>query len=190
MTFALQNSVPQLTCGERETELLRWYALTVKHQHECLTQTALGLKGLETLVPTYRVRRQWSDRIKELELPLFSGYVFCRFVHGERVAVLDTPGVGRIVGFGGNHIPIDDQEIAALQAVMASKLAVRPWPHLKPGDRVRVERGPLRGIEGTLLREKGALRLVIGLELLSRSVAVDLEPDMVAPARLFHSACA
>jgi transcription antitermination factor NusG len=164
-------------------ELCPWYAITVKHQHEQAVGCALIYKGFATLVPTYRARRRWSDRVRELDLPLFAGYVFCRFPLPERAKVLDTPGVSRLVGFGCNAAEISPEEIAAIQTVMASKLPVRPWPHLKPGDRVRVERGPLRGVEGTLLREKDGFQLVIGVELLQRSVSVELEPDMVAPVR-------
>jgi len=173
----------------------RWYALTVRHQHERQTAAALEYKNLETLVPVYRARRRWSDRMKELDLPLFAGYVFCRFLHQERVRVLNTPGVAKIVGFGETPAPVEDWEIADIRVVMQSKLPVCPWPYLKPGDRVRVERGPLRGVEGTLLREKtnssketAGLRLVIGVEMLQRSIAVELEPDMVVPSRILRAA--
>ena len=116
----------------------RWYALAVRHRHERQTAAALQYKNLETLVPVYRTRRRWSDRMKELELPLFSGYVFCRFFYQERVQVLDTPGVARIVGFGESPMPVGDREIADIRAVMESKRRVCPWPYLKPGDRVRL----------------------------------------------------
>jgi transcription antitermination factor NusG len=161
----------------------RWYALSVKHQHERSAGMALGSKGFEALAPTYRARRQWSDRAKNLDLPLFSGYVFCRFDFAQRIPVLDTPGVARIVGFGNGPAPVADEEIAAIQRVVASGLAVRPWPHLKPGDRVRVEHGPLRGVEGILLKEKESLRLIVGVELLQRSIAVELEPESIVPLR-------
>lgn len=168
-------------------ELCRWYALTVKHQHETAVCAALAYKGFEALAPTYRARRRWSDRVKEIELPLFAGYVFCRFPFAERIQVMDAPGVAKVVEFGGAPAEISDGEIAAIRAVMAAKLPVRPWPYLKPGDRVVVERGPLRGIEGTLLREGAGggdqMQLVIGVEILQRSLAVELEPDMVTPLR-------
>jgi len=167
----------------------RWYALSVKHQHERRAATALGSKGFEALAPTYRARRQWSDRSKNLDLPLFSGYVFCRFDFDERIPVLDTPGVARIVGFGNGPAPVADEEIAAIKIVVESRLPVRPWPHLKPGDRVRIEDGPLRGVEGILLKEKESLRLVLSVELLQRSIAVELEPESIVPLRaLFASA--
>ena len=165
-------------------ELCPWYALTVKHQHEVSARSALEFKGFEALAPTYRVRRRWSDRVKEIDLPLFAGYVFCRFAFTDRINVVDVPGVAKVVEFGGAPAEISDAEIAAIRTVMASKLAIRPWPYLKPGDRVRVERGPLRGVEGTLLREAGdRLRLVIGIEMLQRSLAVEMETDMVTPVR-------
>ncbi len=176
--------------GLTERELCpKWYALAVKHQHECRIEAGLQWKKLETLVPLYRTRRRWSDRMKEMDLPLFAGYVFCRFPYEERVGVLNTPGVKGIVGFGGRPAPIQDDEISAIQAVLRSKLPVRPWPYLKPGDRVLVERGPLRGLEGTLLREKASLRLVIGVELLQRSIVAELEPDTIVPARMFRATC-
>jgi transcription antitermination factor NusG len=165
----------------------QWYALSVKHQHERRSATALGWKGFEALAPTYRARRQWSDRAKNLELPLFSGYVFCRFDFAERIPVLDTPGVARIVGFGNGPAPVADAEIAAIKMVVASRLPVRPWPHLKPGDRVRIEDGPLRGVEGVLLKEKESLRLVLGVELLQRSIAVELEPESIVPLRALYA---
>jgi transcription termination/antitermination protein NusG len=145
-------------------------------------RSALGYIGFEALAPTYRARRRWSDRVKEIDLPLFAGYVFCRFAFAERIKVMDAPGVAKVVEFGGVPAEISDAEIAAIRMVMDSKLPVRPWPYLKPGDRVRVERGPLRGVEGTLLRkESDCLQLVIGIEMLRRSLAVEVEADMVTP---------
>lgn len=163
-------------------ELCRWYALSVKHQHEQAVRAALVFKGFDVLAPTYRTRRRWSDRVKEVELPLFSGYVFCRFAFAERVRVVDAPGVARVVEFGGAPAEVSEAEIVAIRTVAASKLPVRPWPHLKLGDRVRIERGPLRGIEGILLREalRDQWQLVIGVEMLQRSLAVELEAEMVA----------
>lgn len=165
-------------------ELCPWYALTVKHQHEVAAQSALEFKGFEALAPTYRARRRWSDRVKEIDLPLFSGYVFCRFAFAERIRVIDVPGVAKVVEFGGAPAEISESEIAAIRAVMNSKFPVRPWPYLKPGDQVRVERGPLRGVQGTLLREdQDRLQLVIRIDMLQRSLAVEVESDMVTPVQ-------
>src|SRR5437868_13866528 len=93
----------------------QWYALSVKHQHERSAEIALGLNGLEALAPTYRARRQWSDRLKDIDLPLFSGYLLCRFDLASRSRVLNTPGVARIIGFGNGPVAVDDNEIAAIK---------------------------------------------------------------------------
>ena len=162
----------------------KWYALTVQYQHERQAEKALQSKGLETLVPLYRSRRRWSDRVKDVDLPLFAGYVLCHFDLTERIRVLDTPGVARIVGFGGSFVAIEELEIAGIQRILTSRLPLAPWPYLTAGDRVRVEHGPMRGLEGTLLRTKDTLRLVIGVELLQRSIAVELDRDAIVPKSL------
>lgn len=159
----------------------RWFALTVRHQHEKQTAKALDWKGLETLVPCYPASHRWSDRVKEVETPLFPGYVFCRFEPREKIRVLNTPGVARIVGFGGAPAPLPDEEMSGIQAALRSRLRLWPWQHLHVGDPVRIERGPLRGIQGTLLREPDGFRLVIAVELLRRAIAVELDPLMIAP---------
>ncbi|HSP70100.1 MAG TPA: transcription termination/antitermination NusG family protein [Bryobacteraceae bacterium] len=171
----------EFTSSQGIHEQTRWYALAVRYQHEQQTARALRSKGLETLVPLYRSPRQWSDRVKEIDLPVFAGYVLCQFPLAQRTQVTDTPGVAKIVGFGGRPAPLEDSEIAGIRLVMESKQRWAPWPYLKAGDRVRVERGPLRGLEGTLLRTKDALRLVIGVELLQRSMAVELDRTVIGP---------
>ena len=160
-----------------------WYALSVKHQHERAIEAALTYKGFEALAPVYRSRRRWSDRIKQIELPLFAGYVFCRFCRDAKARVLDTPAISRVVGFGGQPAAVPDVEIEAIRAVVNSGQPVRPWPRLHPGDRVRLERGPLRGIEGVLLKEKDAVELIVSVELLQRSVAVQIDAGSVMPVR-------
>jgi transcription antitermination factor NusG len=162
----------------------RWFALTVRHQHERQTARSLEWKGFETLVPCYPTSHRWSDRVKEGETPLFAGYVFCRFEPREKIRVLTTPGVAQVVGFGGAPAPLQDEEIGGIQAALRSRLRLWPWQYLHAGDQVRIERGPLRGVLGTLLREPDGLRLVIGVELLRRAVAVELDPQMIGPVRL------
>src|SRR5579872_7381739 len=105
----------------------RWYALTTRHQHERQIGQCLEWKGFSTLVPCYRVKRRWTDRMKEIETPLFPGYVFCRMLPRERSAALGTPGVAGMVRFGGVPAPVRDEEIAALQAAVASGLPMSPW---------------------------------------------------------------
>jgi transcription antitermination factor NusG len=160
-----------------------WYALTVKPNHERAAAQALESKGLETLVPLYRSRRRWSDRIKELELPLFAGYVFCRFPGNQRARILSTPGVNSVVGFGNRPAPVDDGEIHAVRTLVASGLPVSPWPFLRVGEKVRVESGPLCGVEGILTQVKDAWRVVVSIELLQRSVAAEVDRDALSVVR-------
>lgn len=159
-----------------------WFALTVRHQHERRVEGALAAAGVDTFLPLYRTRRRWSDRVKDLDAPLFPGYVFGRFPWIDRARVLRTPGVARIVGFSGAPAPVPEPELENIRRALASRLPLGPWPFLKSGDRVRVEQGPLRGLEGTLLRERTGMRLVLSVELLQRSLAVELDATMVARA--------
>ncbi len=161
---------------------LCWHAVTVRHQHERQVAAALDTTGVETFVPLYRARRRWSDRVKDLDATLFPGYVLGRFAMPDRMKVMRTPGVVKIVGFGGVPARIQDGEIAAVRQAVESKLKLEPCPHLRTGDRVRIAEGPLRGVEGTLLSEKGGVRLVIGIALLQRSIAVELEREIVMTA--------
>jgi transcription antitermination factor NusG len=160
----------------------RWFALTVKPRHERAAAGALRVKGLEDLLPLYRTRRRWSDRMKELELPLFPGYVFCRFAARQRTAVLATPGVRSIVGFGRQATPVEEEEIGAIRAMIASGLPLGPWPYLRAGQRIRIEGGPLRGVEGILLEASDACRVVVSVNLLQRSVAVQVDRQAIGPA--------
>ena len=157
-----------------------WYALTVKPNHERAAARALESKALETFVPLARSRRRWSDRIQELELPLFAGYVFCRFPGTERARILSTPGVNSVVGFGNRPAGVEDAEIRALRTLVASGLPVGPWPYLRVGERVRVEAGPLCGVEGILTQMKDAWRVVVSIELLQRSIAAEVDRDSLS----------
>src|SRR5579864_6576347 len=139
---------------------LVWVALQVKPRNEKLVASALSSKEIEVFLPLYAARRRWSDRIKELQLPLFDGYVFCKLNLLYRMPALTTPGVIQFVGIGKTPVPIEEEEIAALQSVIKSGLPSMPWPFLQLGQKVRVEHGPLRDLEGILLQAKGSQRLV------------------------------
>jgi|ERR1700747_2246489 transcription antitermination factor NusG len=158
-----------------------WFALQTRYRSENLVATQLRGKGYEPFLPVCKSRRRWSDRVKELELPLFPGYLFCRFNPLDRLPILVTPGVLQIVGTGKNPIPVDDAEIAAIQITIQSGVARQPWPFPQVGQRVRVEYGPLHGLEGILLSFKGSHRLVLSVTLLQRSVAVEIDESWARP---------
>ena len=157
-----------------------WYALTVRHQHEWQVEQLLQSQGWDTLVPSCRIKRQWSDRMKEIQLPLFAGYVLCKFPIEQKARVMNTPGIASVVSFAGAPAELDPRQIADIQQAVASGLPLHPWTSFKRGERVRVERGPLKGIEGTLLDEKDGLRLIVGIEMLQRAVSVELTADMLS----------
>jgi transcription antitermination factor NusG len=167
-----------------------WYALQVRPRFEKAVASTLLGKGYEGFLPLYRHRARWSDRVKEVHLPLFSGYLFCRFDINKRLPVLVTPGVIQVVGIAKTPHPVDDEEIAALQALVISGLQVEPRSYLSVGERVRVGVGPLAGVEGILTSVKNARRLVISVSLLQRSVSVEVDESWViplsSPARLMH----
>ena len=158
---------------------LPWYALQVRARQEVLVADYLRGIGYDWFLPQCKVRKRWSDRVKNIELPLFPGYLFCRFNPHDRLPILKTPGVIQIIGNNRQPIPVDEQEIRAIQALVASGVPNEPWPFMELGDRVRIESGPLRGLEGLLAEVKGNHRLVLSVTLLQRSVAVEIDSAFV-----------
>ncbi len=166
---------------ESEPNRFRWYAIHAKSRYENFVATQLRGKGFEPFLPIYESRRKWSQRIKTIEIPLFPGYLFCRFNANDRLPIVITPGVIRVVGFGKNPVPVDDQEIAGIQTIVSSGLARQPWPFLQCGQKVRVECGPLHGLDGILVSTKGHHRLVLSVTILQRSVSVEVDDSWVRP---------
>jgi transcription antitermination factor NusG len=132
-------------------------------------------------LPCYKSRRRWSDRFKEIVLPLFPGYVFCQLDLSNRLPIVTTPGVNSIVGAGNIPTPIDEAEIRAIQAVVDSGHRSAPWPFLRIGQRVTVNSGPLCGLEGILVDFRRRSHLVLSVTLLQRSIAVQVESGSVMP---------
>jgi len=171
------KSVLHLNLG---TSLL-WFALQVRTRYEKNVASFLDGKGYEWFLPTYMSRRRWSDRTKELELPLFPGYLFCRFDPQERLPILKTPGMISIVGTAKTPTPVDASEIVALRTLVTSGVPRKPWPFLKVGQRVRIEQGALAGLEGILLKIKGTDRIILSVSLLQRSVAAEVDSSWITP---------
>ena len=157
-----------------------WYALQVYQRLEKITTLLLNQKGFELFLPTYSVRRRWSDRVKVVERPLFPGYLFCRLDPRQRwLPVLTTPGVVSIVGTGKEPIAIPETEIETVRRIVRSATAAEPWPYLHCGDRVTISDGPLRGFEGILAEMKNECK--VSIHLLQRSVAVVVDREIVLP---------
>jgi transcription antitermination factor NusG len=159
---------------------LAWYALQVRSRKESYVASHILGQGFECLLPTYKSVRQWSDRKKELEQPLFPGYLFCRFDFQYRRPLITIPGVLQILGNGRIGIPVSDDEINALRLAVTSGIAKQPWPYLEVGQRVRVKYGMLSGLEGILVNVKGNHRVVLSVTLLQRSVAMEVETSWLS----------
>jgi transcription antitermination factor NusG len=159
----------------------KWYAMQLRPRFEKIVALHLRHKGYEEYLPMYRSRRQWSDRVKEIDLPLFPGYIFCKFDATDRLPILVIPGVKSVVSFGGAPVTVEEHEISAIQTVINSGLTCGPWPYLSSGMRVRVRYGPLRGLEGFVVEVKNTYQLIISVTLLSRAVSVTIERDSIVP---------
>ncbi len=156
-----------------------WYAVAVRSNFERIVAESLRLKDYQVFLPAYLSKRRWSDRTKVVEAALFPGYLFCRMDIRQRIPLLDTPGVASIVGVGKHAMPVNEAEIAAIRGIIESGLPVAPWPYLKAGQTVRIQRGPLSGVSGTVVASKNRSRLVVSVEMLRRSVTVEIEDDWV-----------
>lgn len=153
----------------------RWYAAYTCANHEKRVAEQLGVREVEFFLPLYLSVRRWKDRRVTLELPLFPGYVFVRMAMRDRLQVQTVSGVARLVGFDGAPAALPNQEIEALRSSLGSAVKVEPLPYWNAGQRVRVRSGPLAGMEGILMRRKGSFRVVISIDLIQRSVAVDVD---------------
>jgi transcription antitermination factor NusG len=158
---------------------LPWYAIHVRCHAEKNVSRMLEGRGYEKYLPLYRERNQWSDRVKQLDLPLFPGYVFCRLEVALRRPVLTVPGVVAIVGFGSSFAPVPEDQISAVRDIVRSGLPSAPWPFLQEGQRIRVSNGALAGVEGFLVHIKNDYRVVVSVPLLQRSVAVEIDRDCI-----------
>jgi transcription antitermination factor NusG len=161
----------------------RWYAAYTCANHDKGVRDQLEQRSVESFLPTYETVRRWKDRRMRLELSLFPGYVFVHLALRDRLRVLQTPGVVRLVGFGGQPTALPDHEIEALRRGLTREMRIEPCTYLKAGHRVRVRNGPLQGLVGILARKKNGSRFVISLDVIMSSVAVDIDQAELEPAR-------
>jgi transcription antitermination factor NusG len=195
-----QDSLPEDTgysmlSHESENQILRhgsgairhWFAIRVRSNFERVTVLHLRERGYEEFAPSHQTDRLWSDRRKRVDEFLFPGYVFCRFDVAQRLPVLTVPGVVGLVGFGKVPSPIPDVEIESIRSMVDSGFLVTPWPFMRRGQPVIIERGPLAGVEGILEQVKGKFRLVVSICLLQRSVSTEVDRNWVRPIRSLTS---
>jgi len=179
LEVAVPGYVP--TFPEEPLRVEHWYAVSVRPRYERLASRHLEQRGVNYLLPIYRSMRRWKDRRKELEMALFPGYVFVNIDARDRLGVLMVPGVLRFVTFQGQPAAVADSDIRALESSMSAGLGAKPHPYLREGRRVQVKRGPLAGVEGIVIRRKERFRLVLSIDLIMRSVVVEVDESDVEP---------
>jgi transcription antitermination factor NusG len=175
-------------CSPTIDECAQWFALVVKPRFDKAVAQALESKGYETIVPVYKKHHRYGNRSKDFEVPLFPGYVCCRFDVQARLPVLTTPGVIRVLGVRNMPVPLSEVEINSLQTAMKSQLPIQPFPFVTAGQRVRINSGVLEGVEGIVLGLKGELRLVLSITLLQRSVVLEIDRGQVSTEGSFELA--
>jgi transcription antitermination factor NusG len=174
--MVMNSSLP-----EEVQSLERWYAVSVRPRHEKAVTRHLQHRGLSYFLPVYRSVRRWKDRRKELDMALFPGYVFVNLSACDRSSVLHAPGVVRFVTFQGQPAVVPTSEIRALESSISTGCRLRPHPYLREGKRVRVKNGPLTSTEGILVRRKDGFRLVLSIDLIMRSVMLEVDESDVEP---------
>ena len=169
------------------TETPGWWALYTRHQHEKVVAEMLIAKGFEVFLPLYRSVRSWKDRKKVISRPLFPCYVLVWPDIERRFQIVSTPGVHMILSQGGRDSAVPESDIEAIRRTVQGSLRVEPHPFLRCGERVRVIRGSLQGLEGFLIRKKNIYRLIISVEMLAQSVSVELSASDVEAAMVSFS---
>lgn len=165
-----------------ETAHPQWFALQTRSRHEKVVRDELAKRNIEHFLPTITRLSQWKDRKKQVEFPLFHGYCFARFALNERLPVLQSTGVVRIVSCDGRPEPIPLAEINSLMILMTNRARYDLHPFMREGSLVEVVRGPLQGARGRLLRCAKLCRVVISISLIQQAVAVEIDSSCIAPA--------
>ncbi|MBF0330168.1 MAG: UpxY family transcription antiterminator [Nitrospirae bacterium] len=170
--------------NESMTEDLFWFAVHVKSRHEFKVQERLAKSGIEVFLPVVEKLSKWKDRKKLIEFPMFNGYLFVHIPksHGVLLSVLKTPGVARFIGMTpGEPESVPDEQIESLKKIVENKETIDPYPYLKEGNRVRIKRGALAGVEGILVQKAGQHLLVLSIDLLQQGVSLKIDSSEVEP---------
>lgn len=182
MSIHSANEPPSSAILEAWKEPL-WYAVFTRSRHEQRVFERLASTETEVFLPMMESVRKWSDRRKRIQLPLFPGYLFAKIIWNpdSRLTVLKDPGVVRIVSDYENPAPIPEEQILAIQRLITYDIPLDPCPHIRVGQRVEIRRGSLKGLQGILLRKKGEYRFVISVDLIQKSVSVEINAEDLLP---------
>jgi len=161
-----------------------WYALYTRSRFEKKLLSELTDRSVEVFLPMREVLSRWKDRKKRIWIPLFPGYIFVHHIDtpANRYRVLNIPGAVRFVGTEGHAEPVPDEQIEAVRRFLESSISIDPYPYLRVGKRVEVVAGPLKGIQGILVKKKGRFRFVLQVDLIRQAVSVEIDASDVRPA--------
>ena len=182
MIEAASSANPTFAGTHRQDPEPNWYALYTCPRHEKRVAEQIEQRSISCFLPVYRSVRRWKDRRKELELALFPGYVFVRMALENKLRVLELPGAVRLVSFNGKPAAIPADEIETLRDRLSGASSIEPHPYLRTGRRVRVRSGAMAGLEGIVVRRKDRCRVVFSIDLIMRSVAVEVDQADLEPA--------
>jgi transcription antitermination factor NusG len=176
MTAPAMNGETSIAVASEAWREPRWYALRTRSRHEKRVRDQLLQRDVDTFLPLCESWRQWKDRKKKIDLPLFPGYCFARFPLVDRLRILTVLGVAGLVSINGRPEPILEDELAAIQRLVSTRLQYDPHPFLEEGMDVEVVRGPLAGVRGKLLRKDRVTRLVLAVTLVRQCALVEIHP--------------
>ena len=160
-----------------------WYAGYTAARHEKRVADHFAQRGVEHFLPLYETIHRWNNGRHRVQLPLFPGYIFVRIALQDRLRVLEVPGFVRLVGFNSLPLPLPEVDINSMREALTRGVLAEPYPYLTVGTRVEIRNGPLQGMTGILLRRQNRCRVVISVDLIMRSMAVEVEASDVAPLR-------
>jgi len=162
-----------------QDDIRQWFAISVKPRFDKAVAVTLESKGFETFLALTTKHNTYRTCRRQVELPVFPGYVFCRFNAFFRLPILTTPGVLQILGFGNGPLPVPDAEIASLKTATEAGISIEPFPFPPVGHCVSIEKGALAGVHGIVVNVKHKRRIVLSITLLQRSVLLETDCDQV-----------
>ena len=175
------DSEPMLPAEDAIQKEMLWYAGYTASRHEKRVAEHFAQRGIEHFLPLYETIHRWNNGRHRVQLPLFPGYIFVRIALRNRLRVIEVPGFVRLVGFNSLPCPLPETDINKMKEALNKGVLAEPYPYLTVGTRVEVRNGPLQGMTGILLRRQNRCRVVISVDLIMRSMAVEVEAADVAP---------
>ena len=157
-----------------------WYTLYTRSRHEKFVEQELLKKGIDAYTPKIKLKRRWSDRIKEVEEPLFKSYCFAKFPLIHKRNVISQQGVVKVVNFSNRYVPVDENVIESLKILVSGELKIDPYPYLSKGDKVTIKKGPFKGLEGYIIEKRNKnTELVVSVDAIMSSIKCVIEADFV-----------